>query len=325
MTGALGAAAVHEIHRVRADLEEAGLTAGILVRDLGTGLEAGIDPGLELPVASLAKVPVALATLERIRRGELDAGSTVVVEPGRASAPGPPGITRFRHRAVVALEDLLYLAVSLSDSSACDALLDLTPPARVGEVLRELGVADLEVRHGLTELGETPAEALEHLRPGLGHAFAAAATTAHGGSALRWLDVSVSTTASARTYADLLTAVWREEGIDAGVAARLRGLLAANVHRQRLAPEFERDASTWSSKTGTVLTLRHEAGVVEHADGGRFVVAVLSRSDVPAGVQPAAEIALGRAARRLHDLVRRAGVPTGARGRAGQSRSSGVR
>ncbi|SKC76250.1 serine hydrolase [Krasilnikoviella flava] len=313
----VGAAVAQEVREVRTMLGDAGLSAGILVRDLASGHEAGIDPDLEMPAASLVKVPVALATLERIRRGELDPASPVVVDPGRLAGSGPPGITRFRHPASVALEDLLYLAVSLSDSSACDALLALTPPAQVGRLLRELGVPEVEVRHGLGELGNTPAEALEHLHPGLGHVFAATATTAHGGSAIRSLDVSVTTTVSARVLADLLGAVWGSGRIGPEVSARLRELLAANVHRQRLAPEFERDSSTWSSKTGTVLNLRHEAGVVEHADGGRVVVVVLSRSSVPAGVQPAAEIALGRAARRLHDVVRRTAPSPRALFRAG--------
>ncbi|MFC8599751.1 serine hydrolase [Isoptericola sp. NPDC057191] len=322
--GSGGSVVAHEVRRVRDDLADAGLTAGILVRDLDSGHEVGIDPHLDLPVASLVKIPVALATLERIRRGDLDGGTPITVAPGRVTTAGPPGTTRFRHPASVALEDLVYLAVSLSDSSACDALLALTPPARVGHVLRELGLPDIEIRHGLGELGDTPVEALEHRHPGLGHAFAAMATTANGGSVIRWLDVSVTTTSSARVLADLLAAVWDPDRLHPAVSARLRELLAANVHRQRLAPEFDRDSSLWSSKTGTVLNLRHEAGVVEHADGGRVVVVVLSRSAVPAGAQPAAEIVLGRAARRLHDLVRRTSPP--ARGAApGQRRSSGVR
>ncbi|MFE6968615.1 serine hydrolase [Isoptericola sp. NPDC057653] len=327
MTEPTGSAAAHVVRQVRGELADAGLTAGILVRDLDSGHEVGIDPHLDLPIASLVKVPVALATLERIRRGELDAAATVTVEPGRVTTAGPPGTTRFRHPASVALEDLVYLAVSLSDSSACDALLALTPPAQVGRVLRELAVPGIDIRHGLGELGDTPVEALEHLHPGLGHAFATMATTANGGSVIRWLDVSVTTTSSARVLADLLAAVWRADSadrVDPAVSARLRELLAANVHRQRLAPEFDRDASTWSSKTGTVLNLRHEAGVVEHADGRRIVVVVLSRSAVAAGAQPAAEIVLGRAARRLHDLVRRTAPPVRA-GAPGQRSSSGVR
>jgi beta-lactamase class A len=67
------------------------------------------------------------------------------------------------------------------------------------------------------------------------------------------------------------------------------------------------DASTWSSKTGTLLNLRHEAGVVEHADGQAYAVAVLTESRVAAGSQPAADALMGHVARRIHDRLRDAG------------------
>ncbi len=53
------------------------------------------------------------------------------------------------------------------------------------------------------------------------------------------------------------------------MAARVRELMGDNLLRQRLAPDFSSDASRWSSKTGTLLNLRHEVGVVEHATGRR--------------------------------------------------------
>ncbi|MBR8745513.1 class A beta-lactamase-related serine hydrolase, partial [Nocardiopsis sp. MG754419] len=52
-------------HRLRAELDEAGLHGSFLVRDLHTGHEIGIDPDLEYASASLVKVPLALATLHR--------------------------------------------------------------------------------------------------------------------------------------------------------------------------------------------------------------------------------------------------------------------
>ena len=74
--------------------------------------------------------------------------------------------------------------------------------------------------------------------------------------------------------------------------------------RHRIAPDLMSDSAQWSSKTGTLLHLRHEIGVVDHADGQSIAVVVLSESSNPAAVQPAAEAALGAAARALHDLLR---------------------
>jgi beta-lactamase class A len=59
-----------------------------------------------------------------------------------------------------------------------------------------------------------------------------------------------------------------------------------NVIRQRLTPDFSSDASRLSAETGTLFSLRHEIGVVEHEDGGVFAVAALTESSLPAVVQP---------------------------------------
>lgn len=77
--------------------------------------------------------------------------------------------------------------------------------------------------------------------------------------------------------------------------------MADNLVRNRLAPDFDSDASTWSSKTGMLLNLRHEVGVVEHADGQICATAVLTESRVAAGRQPGADALMGQAARRLRD------------------------
>jgi beta-lactamase class A len=80
--------------------------------------------------------------------------------------------------------------------------------------------------------------------------------------------------------------------------------MADSLHRQRLAPDFSSDASRWSSKTGTLLNLRHEIGVVEHADGEAYAVAVLTESRVAAVVQPGAEAVMAQVARMLRDELR---------------------
>lgn len=80
--------------------------------------------------------------------------------------------------------------------------------------------------------------------------------------------------------------------------------MAHNVMRHRLTPDFSSDATTWSAKTGTLLNLRHEIGVVEHTDGQAFAVAVLTESLVPASKQPGADALMGQVARALRDHLR---------------------
>ncbi|MEV7626783.1 serine hydrolase [Actinoplanes sp. NPDC089786] len=285
-------------------LDDAGLRGGFLVRDLDSGEELGLEPDAVFPAASLIKVPLAVAVLSLGERGELDLAAPVTVPPDPVAAPGPPGLMRFRHPATIAVEDLLYLSVALSDSVAADKLFALTPPAVVADELRRLGVDGIAVRHRTLDLMDTPAEHLPAGHAHLAHELAIGAGTAGQGHPVPQLDVSRANAASARAFTDLLSAIWRPSKISDFAASRVRELMSFNVHRQRLAPDLASDASRWSSKTGTLLTMRHEMGVVEHADGSAYAIVALTESRVPAVVQPAAEAAMGRVARLFRDLLR---------------------
>jgi beta-lactamase class A len=292
------------IRDLRRTLDDAGLLGSFLVRDLHSGDELGIDPDLEFPSASLVKIPLAIATLERIRTGELDGSTQILVQPGGITTPGPTGLSRFRHPARIAVDDLLYLSTAVSDGTAADALFDLTPPAEVAAVLHGLGLRGITVRHTMRELTETLAERLEPADVHFVHFLAIEAGTAGRGHRVPQLDVTRANSGSARAFVDLLQALWTPSAIDAGVTERVRALMADNVLRHRLAPDFSSDASRWSSKTGTLLNLRHEIGVVEHADGQVFGVAVLTESRVPAITQPGAEALMAQVARTLRDRLR---------------------
>ncbi|MEU1804018.1 serine hydrolase [Streptomyces sp. NPDC019937] len=292
------------LHDVRQRLHDGGLRGCLLVRDLHTGEELGIDPDTQLPSASLVKVPLALATAERVRRGELDGATRLDVPPGRVTTPGPTGLSRFRHPARIAVDDLLYLSTCLSDGAAADALFGLTPPAQVADILHELGLRGITVRHTVDELSDTPVERFDTAQVHLAHALAIGAGTGGRGHRVPQLDTTRANTGSARSYVDLLQALWTPSKIHPEVAERVRDLMAHNVLRHRLAPDFSSDATKWSSKTGTLLNLRHEVGVVEHADGQSFAIAVLTESEVPAAVQPGAEALMAQAARTLRDHLR---------------------
>ncbi len=292
------------IRELRRTLDDAGLRGSFLVRDLHSGDEVGIEPDLEFPIASLVKVPLAIATLERIRKGELDGSTQILVRPGGITTPGPTGLSRFRHPARIAVDDLLYLSTSLSDNTAADALFALIPPAEVSAVLHGLGLRGITVRHTIQELVDTPVERLGPADAHLAHFLAIEAGTAGRGHRIPQLDVTRASSGSARAFIDLLRALWTPSAIDPGVAERVRVLMADNILRHRLAPDFTSDASKWSSKTGTLLNLRHEVGVVEHADGQVFGVAVLTESRVPAASQPGAEALMAQVARTLRDRLR---------------------
>ncbi|PWR10782.1 serine hydrolase [Micromonospora acroterricola] len=292
------------VQALRRRLTGAGLSGSFLVRDLASGAEIGIAPDLVYPIASLVKVPLATAVLARVEDGHIDGARMIDVEPGRVETAGPTGLTKFRHPARIAVDDLLYLSTAISDNVAADALFALVPPAEVNRAVRDAGISGIAVRHLLRDLIETPAERFEPRDVHLAHSLAIGSGTSGRGHAVPQLDVSRANVGTARAFVDLLEALWVPSRIAAGVAARMRSLMGDNVVRHRLTPDFSSDASRWSAKTGTLLNLRHEVGVVEHDDGGVFAVAALTESVVPAAVQPAAEAAMGEVARALHDHLR---------------------
>src|SRR5699024_9522325 len=271
-----------------------------------------------VPLASVAKVPIAAAELTRISDGVLAADDLIRVEPAEADSASPTGAARFRHPAWLSVGDLLTLSVCFSDNTATDALLRLVPIAEVRRALNELGVTDIQVRHRLGDLGRTPLERLDRTEAHLAYDLAATGPTQGDGHRIWQLDVSRANAGTAAGLADLLAEVWRPRRMTPESAARLRELMSGNVVRHRLAPDLSSEAAMWSSKTGTLLHLRHEIGVVDHADGQSIAIVVLSESGNPASVQPAAEAALGAAARALHDLLRRVRDRSAAADRAGR-------
>lgn len=292
------------VRAARQDLDDAGLRGSVLVRDLHTGREVALDADEDHPIASLVKVPLAVATLTRVHARQLDGATRLTVPPGAMTIAGPIGLSRFRHPAEVAVDDLLYLSTSCSDSTAADALFGLTPPGQVADVLAGLGLRGIGVRHTMGALTRTPMEALPSADAHLAHSLAIGGGTPGRGHPVPQLDVTRANAASARALMELLQALWTPSRIDPATAARVRELMRHNVLRHRLAPDLASDASTWSSKTGTLLNLRHEMGVVEHADGAAYGVVVLTESRVSASVQPVAEATMARVARSLRDHLR---------------------
>jgi beta-lactamase class A len=179
---------------------------------LAGGREIGIEPDTAFPIASLVKVPVAVAVLGRIEAGELDGAALIDVPPGRPDSIGQVGLSRFRHASRVAVDDPLYLSLAISDNAATDALFDLVSPAEVTRYLRDAGISGITVRHRLGELGTTPSD-------GLAQTLAIGARTAGLGHELPQLDLTRANIGSARALVDLLEALWTPAGTTSAIPA----------------------------------------------------------------------------------------------------------
>jgi len=294
--------AVQVAHEIGELWAVTGLRGGFCARNIDSGEALGWRADTPYPLASVVKVPVALAALDRIARGELPADLPVSLASA-ARAPGPTGVAAFRHDCVIALEDLLYLSLAISDNAATDAVFELVPPAAVTAALRRWGCADVVVRHTIRALYDAVA-AVAPDDPAIRLELAIRATTAGGGHVLPMLDITQASHGTARGVVALLARVWTDDLGPQESTARLRELMSLQVARQRIAAELASDATTVSAKSGTFFNLRHEVGVVTTADGDRIAIAALTASTVAALVQPEADRAIGRAARLATDVLR---------------------
>lgn len=280
---------------------EAGADGAFLARELATGAELGFAVDLPLPMASVVKVPIALVACDLIAAGELDPALPVRVDPAVAT-PGPTGLATFRYPATLALHDLLALMLSVSDNAAGDAVVDLIGLDAIQRRLRDWDCAGVLVRHRLRALYDSVAMLAND---DLAVALELAVRSGRGGDhPLPVLDVAAANTGTARGLVDLLARIWTDRISVPAATAELRGLLGRQVFRHRLAGELDVDGNRLHGKTGTMLNLRHEIGVVETDTGEVIVIAALTRSEVPAFAQPEVEHAIATAARAAVDLLR---------------------
>lgn len=281
---------------------ELGLRGGFLARHLGTGAELGFGTDALVPLASVVKLPQALVLADRISRGLLDGAMPVRLDPVR-STPGPTGAAQFRHPSTVAVADLMYLAVAVSDNAACDALFDLVPEEEVTAQLGRWGHHEIIVRHRMVALYDAVARWSDNdMRLAL--QTAAGATTAGGGHTLPVLDAVAGNVGTAAALVRLLEDIWQDRVSTPAATTQVRALLGARVTAGRLGLELASDRIRVRSKTGTFLHARHEAGVIEIEGGDRIAVAALTESSVPAMVQPEVDRAIGRAARLAVECLR---------------------
>jgi len=90
----------------------------------------------------------------------------------------------------------------------------------------------------------------------------------------RVLDPATANRSTPRDMTALLARIWRDEAGSAAGCDEMRRVLRLQVCRHRLGSGFPGDDVRVAGKTGNLLNLRGEVGVVELADGHRYAVAV---------------------------------------------------
>jgi beta-lactamase class A len=192
--------------------------------------------------------------------------------------------------------------ITVSDNAAADAVLDRVGLDAVNATAAALGLPGTLVESGGHDLLDTLLADAEVTT--FGELWSRLDEPGMLGR-LRALDPHRTSRSTPREMTRLLGLVWRDEAAPPAECAAMRRLFGLQVWPHRLSSGFPYDDVVVSGKTGTLPTIRNEVGVVEYPDGGRYAVAVFTRSLLPIAVLPQADAVIGTTARLAVEWLRR--------------------
>lgn len=292
---------------VKQAIEERAAEVGVQVRlhacQVDGDAAAGIGEHDPVVTASVFKVPVAVALADRVHRGELDLAQEFTVLPS-TGPPSPYGLATFRNPARLALDELALLMIGISDNVATDLVLATVGKPAVAELLSRLGLK-------VTAVPQDCKEILDGVRQDLALDYDDDERSLEDLPldrirALRALQPGQTCRTTPEEMTRLLGMVWRDEAAAAPACANVRRWLGLQVWPHRLSSGFPGANVRISAKTGTLPTVRNEAGVVEYAGGGRYAVAVFTTAADAASRVPARDHFIGEAATMAVDYLREA-------------------
>ncbi|GIH89759.1 serine hydrolase [Planobispora siamensis] len=265
----------------------AGVTGFLHAVDVDTGAEVAYGADESVVTASVFKVALLVEFFRQADRGLLDPAERVTIMADRHT-PGPTGVAAMADDVTMSLRDLAYLMIAVSDNTAADTLVGRVGLEAVNTMLASFGLTGTRVEHDCAELFTSIVQDTGQQEMPTDPAVV---------SRLRVLDPARTNRSTPRETTRLLAAIWRDEAASPESCAWIRRLMGLQVWPHRLAAGFPYDDVAVSGKTGTLPTVRNEAGVVEYPDGGRYAVAVFTRSYGTAQNQPRADAVIGTSAR----------------------------
>lgn len=252
---------------------------GVAAVLLETGDSATLNADQRFPMQSVYKLPIAMAVMEQVKRGELDLDEKIGVtkedfvrarmrSPLRDANPNGGEFT---------IRELIRLSLTESDSTASDVLLRVAGgPDEIQSYLALLGIRDIKIANNVKEIGKdwqaqydnwaTPAasvELLHHLAP----------TREAADSALTLIKKGAPTESypqrEAMNFVSLIQQMWMSNP----GAKRLKGLLPKGT----IVAHKTGTGGTQNGITGAT----NDIGIVYLPNGKHFAIAVFV-SDSPA-------------------------------------------
>lgn len=270
---------------------DAGVTAWVHAERLGGPPDSvSLNADVPVAVASLYKLPVALAWADLVSGGDLDPFEVLHLEPEQRPF-GPTGVAMLLDPVAISQRDAVRLMVAVSDNACADAVLSRVGVQRVAERMRDEGLLRTVVRHGAGESLTIVQREMGVPDPALAEP-ALAATDADVTTSQ--YDAALASASTAAELCRLLAVLWRRVGPAYDV---VRDAMARQAWRHRIASGFPHDDVMVHGKTGTLARMRHEAAVVTYPGEYPVAVAVLTRAARAERHLPSVDAAIGELAR----------------------------
>ena len=129
---------------------------GVAVQLIESGQTADLHGGEHFPMHSVYKLPISMAVLQRVDRGELKLDQQVKVEPSDFVRKGmySPVRDKYPQGTELTIAELLRYTICESDGSTSDVLMKLIGgPGSVMAFLKEIQVPDIQVVNSEKEIG----------------------------------------------------------------------------------------------------------------------------------------------------------------------------
>lgn len=273
-----------------------GVAGRLHVRDVDApAVEVGLRADEPAVLASVIKIHLVLEYARQAAAGQLDPTERVRVR--RPDQLGGAGTAGCQDEVEMSWRDLAWFALALSDNTAADLLFRRVGLDNVRALAAECGLAATRVEGGPRQLVRSMFDDLG-VDDDAGFAKVFATLPAERLATLTVLDPARTNAASPRDVTRLLSMIWRDEAGSPAACATVRTLMGRQACWHRLAAAFD-DTVAVAAKSGTLLDVRNEAGVVTYPDGTRYAVAVFTsgasgprRGDVDRVIGDAARLAV---------------------------------
>jgi beta-lactamase class A len=273
----------------------AGARGFVHAVDVDTGREVGLLPDEPVVTASTFKVPVLLELVLQAAEGRVSLSDRIRV-PTEGRAPGPTGLSVWQDEVELTLRDLASSMITVSDNCATDVVCEIVGLDQVRARLDGMGLTRTRIPYDCRGIFATAHE-------DLGGPFDPVGTPEQALAGLRLLDPAQTDATTPREMTDLLGRVWRNEAGPPEACAEVRRIMSLQVWPHRLTAGFPADVAL-AGKTGTLPSVHNEVAVITYPDGGRYAVAVYTRSSSYSLRQPLLDRAIGEAGRIAVDALR---------------------